>query len=280
MTGNADLERKYWRPYPAVRRSYIDGPDGQLHLRSKTLETSSPYPPLYCVHQSPSSSVALAALVAEIGKDRPCAAGDTPGFGESDPPLSPPAIEDYARAHMSIIDSLGWTDPLDLFGFFTGSKIALAMALAHPGRIRRLILMGAPLYSDEALAREQATYSPDEYGWDGGHLMKWWQHLKAGAPKPHSLSLFARHFAEIQRGGPDSWWGHRAAFAVDLREVLPRVTQPALILCTDDPHGKKSLGAASLMPSGREVALPYPGQALLDLQTDEVCAHIRDFLSP
>ncbi len=279
MTGGTDdLERAYWQPYPGVRRTFVDGPEGQLHVRVKTLDPTATLAPLYGVHQSPSSSVALAALVAEMGNDRPCAAGDTPGFGESDPPAEMPSIDDYAAAHLSILDALAWEAPIDLFGFFTGSKIVLAMARAQPERFRRLVLMGAPLYSDDELESERTTYRPDDYDWDGAHLMKWWQHLKAGAPEPHSLSLFARHFAEIQRAGPDSWWGHRAAFDVDLRDWLPQVAHPVFVLCTDDPQGAKSTGAADLAPNGQSLELPYPGQALLDLHTDEVCSHLRAFL--
>jgi pimeloyl-ACP methyl ester carboxylesterase len=276
--GNDSLERTYWQPYPGVRRTFVDGPDGQLHVRVKVPASGGSHPPLYGVHQSPSSSVALAALVAEMGKDRPSAAGDTPGFGESDPPTAMPSIEDYATAHLAILDALNWSAPIDLFGFFTGSKIVLAMARAQPDRFRRLILLGAPLYTCEELASERTTYRPDEYDWDGEHLMQWWRHLKAGAPEPHSLSLFARHFAEIQRAGPESWWGHRAAFAVDLCAWLPEVTHPVLVICSDDPQGAKSAGAVDLLPQGQRLNLPYPGQALLDLHTDEVCGHLRAFL--
>ena len=269
---------QYWRPHSGVTRRFVDGPDGQLHVRVKQAKPESERPPLYCIHQSPSSSVAMAAVVANMGNDRRCAAGDTPGFGESDPPQSPPDVEHYASAHGAIIDALEWTGPIDLFGFFTGSKIAVALALARPQQIRRLILFGAPLYSDAELEQERTTYKPDEYDWEAGHLMKWWRHLKAGAPQPYPLGLFTRHFAEIQRGGPDSWWGHRAAFNVDLRAWLPKVEQPTLVLCSADPQGEKSHDAADLLQNGSRLDLPYMGQGLLDLHTDEVCGHLRAFL--
>ncbi len=269
---------QYWRPYPGVTRRFVDGADGQLHVRVKQVKPDIDYPPLYCIHQSPSSSVAMAGVVANMGNDRRCAAGDTPGFGESDPPQSPPDIEDYASAHGAIIDALDWSGPIDVFGFFTGSKIAVALALARPQQIRRLILFGAPLYSDAELEQERTTYKPDEYDWEAGHLMKWWRHLKAGAPQPYPLELFTRHFAEIQRGGPKSWWGHRAAFTVDLRDWLPQVAQPTLVLCSADPQGEKSHGAAELLPNGTRLDLPYVGQGLLDLHTDEVCGHLRTYL--
>ena len=268
----------YWQPYPGVKRRFVDGPHGQLHVRVKTTDDTSAKTPLYCIHQSPSSSVAMAAVVAEMGNDRPCAAGDTPGFGESDPPPSPPSIEDYAQNHGTIVEALQWTGPVDVLGFFTGSKIAVALAIARPQQVRRLILFGAPLYTDAELEQERATYKPDEIDWEASHLMKWWAHLKAGAPQPYPLSLFTRHFAEIQRGGPNAWSGHRAAFAVDLRDWLPRVNQPTLVLCSADPQGEKSRDTAKLLPNGTRLDLPYMGQGLLDLHTEAVCGHIRAFL--
>ena len=278
MSGPYQPDVNCWRPYPGVTRRFVDGPEGQLHVRIKAPERTSGHTPLYCIHQSPSSSVAMAAIVSAMGQDRPCAAGDTPGFGESDPPSKLPEIEDYAAAHGAVIDALEWQGPVDLFGFFTGSKIAVALAVARPQQIRKLILLGAPLYTDEELAQERATYRPDEYDWDAGHLLKWWSHLRAGAPSPYPLTLFTRHFADIQRGGPDSWWGHQAAFNFDLRRWLPKVSQPTLLVCPADQQGQKSAGALDLLVKGMRIDLPHMGQGLLDLHTKTVCEQIRSFL--
>lgn len=71
-------DRRFWRPHPGVKRQFVDGPDGQLHVRSKGLDSDTKTSvPLYCIHQSPSSSIAMAAVVAAMGEDRPCAAGAT-----------------------------------------------------------------------------------------------------------------------------------------------------------------------------------------------------------
>jgi pimeloyl-ACP methyl ester carboxylesterase len=265
-----------------IRRQFVDGPFGQLHVRTAGRRDAAK-PPMVLIHQSPSSSVTFETLMPVLAADRFVLATDTPGYGESDVPrgfsdAAPPAISDYARAHGAAADALGLAGPLDVMGYFTGAKIACELALQRPRQVRRLILFGAPIYTPEELAAERATYAPDVYTWDMAHLIKWWDHLKRGAPPGYPISLFVRHFAEIQRGGPKSWWGHNAAFDYDFAQHLPKLGLPVLVMRTDDPQGAKTERARPLLKSARFVVLPYMAQGLLDLHTAEVAGQIRAFL--
>lgn len=260
-----------------TRRRFVDGRFGQMHVRAVVPEHLV-HPPLYCIHQSPSSSVVYLPLLARLGSDRIVAAGDTPGFGESDGPKEPPEVEDYAKAHGEVLDQLGLEAPIDLIGYYTGSKIAVELALQRPQAIRRVVLLGAVIYTDEELAAERHLYRPDQYQWDGSHLLAWWQHLQANVVEDYPIELFVRHFAEIQRGGPNAWWGHRAAFRYDLREKLPRLQQQVMVLRTDDPQGEKSTRALQYLNRGELVHLPFVGQGVLDLHTAAVTSALRSFL--
>ena len=262
----------------SLRRTFIDGPHGQMHVRIADPGKHTARPPLYCIHQSPSSSVVYIPILKSMGTDRRSAAGDTPGFGESDPPSYQPEITDYANAHGAALDAVGFNGPVDVMGFFTGSRIAIALALQRPHQVRRLILLGIPIYSSEELGSEKVAYSQDLYTWDGAHLKKWWKHLQRSAPKGYPINLFVQHFAEIQRGGPDSWWGHRAAFNYDAAKHLPKLDIPVLVLCTDDPQGQKSHRAKEFVNRAKFIDLPYAGQGLMDLHTDDMVAHLRKFL--
>lgn len=264
-------------PGPKPRRSFIDGRFGQMHVRAVSPQGHK-YPPLYCIHQSPSSSVVYLPILESLGADRIVVAGDTPGFGESDPPTEVPEVADYALAHGEAIDQLGLEGPIDLMGYYTGSKIAVELALQRPEKIRRIVLFGAVIYSDEELAAEKHLYRPDQYQWDASHLLAWWKHLKASVVEGYPIELFVRHFAEIQRGGPNSWWGHRAAFNYDLRKKLPLLAQPVLVIRTDDPQGEKSTRALEYLNRGELVHLPFVGQGVLDIHTTEVCDELRKFL--
>jgi pimeloyl-ACP methyl ester carboxylesterase len=222
--------------------------------------------------------VVFLPILRALGTDRVVAAGDTPGFGESDEPPIAPEIEDYARAHGDAIDALELGRSVDLFGYYTGGKIAIALALQRPDQIRRVVLFGAPIYTPEEVGGERRTYQRDVYRWDASHLLDWWEHLRVQAPPDMPIDLFVRYFAEIQRGGPNSWWGHRAAFQFDLAEHLPKLGQPAMVLCTMDPQGEKSRRALQYLKRGQFIEMPYIGQGLLDLHTDEVADHLRSFL--
>ena len=241
-----------------------------LVLKNKT--------PLYCVHQSPSSSVVFLPILSALGRDRLVAAGDTPGFGESQEPPEAPSVEDYAAAHGEAVDALGIGNRFDVMGYFTGSKIAVELARQRPESVRRVILFGAVVYTDDELADEKHLYRQDEYSWDGSHIMAWWNHLIRGAPKPYPIELFQRHFAEILRGGPNSWWGHRAAFDYDLRKKLPELHQPILVMQSADAQGDKTMRALDYVKNGELLSLPYMAQGLFDLHTDEVAIALRSFL--
>ena len=45
---------------------------------------------------------------------------------------APPEILDYAQAMGDLIDALGFSGPVDLMGYHTGSKIAVELALLRP----------------------------------------------------------------------------------------------------------------------------------------------------
>ncbi|MDX2145048.1 MAG: alpha/beta fold hydrolase [Rhodospirillaceae bacterium] len=265
-----------------IRRQFVNGRYGQMHVRvARPTAAAAGEPakvPIYCIHQSPSSSLVFEKVMADLGRDRVIAAGDSPGFGESDPPTRPPDIDAYASAHGDVIDALSLGPQIDLFGYFTGAKIAVALALQRPAQIRRIVLNGCVIYTPEELSGERRTYARDQYDWDAGHLLKWWNHLKARVPAGYPLDLFVRHFAEIQRGGPDSWWGHRAAQDYDLATALTRLPQPTLVMCSNDPEGEKSKRALAYLKHGSVVALPHVGQGMLDLHATDVCALMRDFL--
>ena len=159
-----------------VRRMYVEGPDGQIHLRV----AMPPEPtgrPLFCFHLSPVSGIVYENWIAEMGRDRLAVAPDTPGYGMSDPPREQPTIGDFARTMEAVMDKLE-VGEADVMGYHTGSKTSVELARQQPERIKHLILVSAPVYTEEDLARQNADMGqPDELQEDGSHLLETWAAL-------------------------------------------------------------------------------------------------------
>jgi pimeloyl-ACP methyl ester carboxylesterase len=262
-----------------TRRAYVDGPFGQMHARMAG-SLSGPAPVLACFHMSPMSSHTYDRFAERLAASgRGVVALDTPGFGMSDAPPEAPAIADYARASLAAIDALGIEGPVDLMGYHTGSMIACEIAATHPQRVRRLVLVAAPIFTDEERAAMIAHYTEEPVTADGAHLLKIWRgfhhHFSiAGAP----LAQIANAFPERLLGRDTAWWGHAAAFgfAPDMR--LPEIAQAVLVLQPGDDLEAETRRAAPLLRHGRIAELPNWGHGFLDLHTDAAARLVESFL--
>jgi len=81
-------------------------------------------------------------------------APDLPGHGER---RALRKVDDYSlAAHLQIVDAaVGAQDEVTLLGYSMGGRIALHWALQHPGRWRRLVLIGASPGLVTAAEREE-----------------------------------------------------------------------------------------------------------------------------
>lgn len=263
-----------------ARRVYCDGPFGQMHARVAGT-ASDDRPTLVCFHMSPMSSRTFERFLdAVAATDRHAIAIDTPGFGMSDGPDAPPEIADYARAMLSAIDALAGAGPVDLMGYHTGSMIALDLAASHPARVRRVVCISTPIFTEADRAALSAHYAPEPPALDGSHLVTRWNsflhyHLGRGT----DLDAVADAFPERLLGRANGWWGHRAAFryAADLR--LPEVAQPILVINPADDLHEYTLRAAPLLRNGTIVERPEWGHGFLDASTADAVDLVGSFLS-
>jgi pimeloyl-ACP methyl ester carboxylesterase len=152
-----------------IDREFVRISEGQVHVRR--VQGAEGRRPLCMIHLSPLSSKSLIPLMTslcEVGFDAPLVAPDTLGNGESAPPTPPePDIAYFADSLARVLDALG-VDSIDLFGMHTGARTACEFALAHPGRVHRLVLDGITEYPPEtrALFKERYTpkFEPDAFG--------------------------------------------------------------------------------------------------------------------
>lgn len=253
---------------PPVRRRFFDLADRQIHFRSQEAGGGLP---LIALHALPGSAKQVLPFVQAI-EGRSVIAPDLAGFGDSDPhPSATPAIADHARDLLALTDGLGLAH-VDLYGTHTGAAVAIEMAIAAPGRVRRVVLDGVPLFDPAAIGDMAARYAPViEPDHDGVHLLRahnlcrdmlmfwpWYDKSAAavrrgGLPEPRALHDWV---LEVIKGLDAMPGGYRAAFAYDAAARLPLVGQPALcVTCEADTLAEKSRRAAELLAAGQLVAV-------------------------
>ena len=211
----------------AVRRGFADVEYGQLHYRMAVPKSAdnATKRPIVCLHQTPNSSQVFVEFMAEVARDRAVYAVDIPGLGESDLPLSPPEIADYAHAMQGFLDALDLQE-VDIVGYHTGASIAAELANAIPARISRMMLVGLALLNEEERSAffEQPWPEPTEE--DGSHLMRSWRRSFRWRGAGQSDASVERTFIQKTAAGQTAWWAARAVMRHDLAAALRLLEVP------------------------------------------------------
>jgi pimeloyl-ACP methyl ester carboxylesterase len=260
-----------------ITKHYIDCRFGQLHVRRAGPAEPTARAPLILFHMSPYSGVIYENLMAELGRDRVVIAVDTPGFGNSDAPPTPPTIQEYAAAVGDMLDALKLRG-VDVMGYHTGSKIALELCLQRPAQVCKIIMISAAIWTDEELAEHRAQFAKTELTDDGSHLVKWWTAVNHWSMKGRTAAQKAETFyARIMRPGI-SWWGHQAAFNYSTADALKSIDNQILILNPQDDLWSFTPRAKAHLKNGRIHDLPGWSHGFLDMKVAETAALLRDFL--
>ena len=168
---------------------------------------------------------------------------DAPGVGESTVPRLPLSIARLADVAASVLDHFG-IERADVLGFSYGGAVAQQMAVSHPGRVRRLVLvatscgLGTTLGAVDTLDRTAL----------GRGTTKW----------THTVGAL---------------WNAMAITSWSSISFLGSITSPTLVVCgTDDsvapPANSRSLAQripdASLvmLVGGHDLQLPEPAARL------------------
>ena len=135
--------------HPSIRRRYVDGRFGQIHLYiAEAVDGSAANTPLMCFHPTAVSGDFYRDFMLEMSKDRRVMAMDTPGYGRSDPPPEPQPMIELAGTAADALDALGYgangQGAVDVIGYHTGTFIAAELAVIRPDLVRRLVLPGIP----------------------------------------------------------------------------------------------------------------------------------------
>ena len=191
-------------------------------------------------------------------------AWDAPGCGGSDDPPADASLATCADAVADLVDALGLDRP-HLCGLSFGGGLAIAVYQRHPELVRSLVLASAyagwkgSLPAAEVRARLRRVRfeinRPPET-WIDDYLAGFF----AGAVPPEVLHLVRSTMLDVRPAGTLPML---AAFAeADLREVLPTITVPTLLLYgTEDVRSPRAVADAlhAAIPHSELVLLPGVG---------------------
>ena len=231
-----------------MKKAYAKTRGGRVHY-----VTAGSGDPLLLLHMTPRSWKQYSRVIPALAEKRLVIAMDTLGFGNSDDPPNGYAILDYAGAALDLLNHLE-IDSIDVWGMLTGASIGVALAINWPHRVRRLILMAAPLFANDAEsnrrideAREKRSWAPRE---DGSHLLDIWRYAtgeSALSGQPEQGEQPTRSTHQGDGWSRDEWDSvndfvldavragdfSRASIALynyDLAPKLPIIGQPTLVI--------------------------------------------------
>lgn len=250
-------------------RGYLDLPDGQLHY----VRRDGVGAPIVFLHQTASSSRMWARVMARLDAPGPLWALDTPGFGNSFDPSADPAMEDYVGWLGQAIDRIAGSDGVHLVGHHTGGSIALAFAVAFPGRVLSLTLFGpADLTEDERAHYAGRLGAPFRPGRSGAYLLKNWEYLRVGGAD-RDTQLLHREMIDMMRGWASRPHAYGAVWAQDVGAQLRAVACPLHLISSPDDMLFDRFGATcAVRPDARVTILSGGANFAPDLVPDEVIA--------
>ena len=265
-------------PVERLRREYIAGRFGQLHLRIAMPDKGARgAAPLVLFHQTPLSGRMFERVLPHLAKGRTVIAVDTPGYGESDRPVERPDLAAYGDAKLNAL-AARYGRRFDLLGYHTGAAIALDLA-ARRREVRRLVLVSAPLFD---AARRQAlldqlSSGKDPFPADGAELMRQWNGSVSSRAPGQSMDDVARLVAEKQRPGRYFEWALQAAMEADLAGLAAQVSVPTLVVAPHDGLQVPSADAARLT-AAKLIERPDWKYGLFDAAPHDVAGVVNAFL--
>ncbi len=203
----------------------------------------------------------------ELSRDRRLVRYDERGTGLSDWSVPTLDFDSWVSDLEAVVEA---TEPgsFDLLGISQGAAVAIAFAVRHPGRVRRMILVGG--YARgwarrpdqvEATARRRLLVEATRLGWSRDHAafrQLWTSHFV-----PEARADEMRSFNDAQRASTSTENALRflEEFGrIDIEALLPRVTVPTIVL-----HSHRD--EAVPFDEGRRLAAGIPDSRFVSLDS-------------
>ena len=170
-------------------------------------------------------------LVPAFADRRTVVLPDYAGSGMTTEPAGELTVEILANQIAAVADAIG-DGPVDLLGYSLGAVVAAAVAATHTHLVRRLVLVAGWPTSDDPRMRLNMEVWQGLERLDHDVFTKFLQLTCLSAPFLSGLGHDG--LAQLLAGAPPVTDGMRRHVAldgrVDLRELLPKITAPALVI--------------------------------------------------
>ena len=174
--------------------------------------------------------------LSELCAHYSCLRYDERGNGLSDWDTPELSLDAFVDDLACVVDDAGF-EQFDLFGISQGAPVSIAYAVRHPERVRKLVLLGGyacgwrARADNEEISRRDAMVTLTELGW--------------GSDNPAYRQLFTNLYVPGAKPGQVQWYNElqrkstspanaaklmRVLSALDVRDLLPKVKTPTLVL--------------------------------------------------
>lgn len=194
-------------------------------------------PVLLMLHQASQSSEEYAAIAPFLAKHYTVLSIDYPGHGYSDDPTSELNVEDFTQCIVTVLDELD-IDSVDICGHHSGGLLAINLAVNFSDRVRRIILSGIGVRTEENVRAFFDTPLSRDLPLDsnGDFLAKSWAVYRKMTSPGFSPDITFRSFIiglEARRRPYDA---HIAMMKWDRTPLLEKIRQPTLLICGEYDH--------------------------------------------
>lgn len=246
--------------------------------------------PLILIHGIPTNSLMWREVMPRLAKTRRVVAPDLLNYGQSDKPMSADvSINAQSRILIGVMDALGMPSA-DVVAHDIGGGIAQLMAVHHPERIRKLVLMDSICFDSWPIPEFEALQEPGAEA--GMSLDEFTSMMRDFMPNGvHNKSVMTEELIDLYLTPWSSEDGKRAFFR-NLRRLNKEYTQaiadelkhlphPCLVMWGEkDPFQKPEYASklAEAIPKAELVWIKDAAHWLVDEKPDEVGDRIDRFL--
>jgi pimeloyl-ACP methyl ester carboxylesterase len=223
----------------------------------------------------------------QLAKGARVIAAAHPGCAQSDEDKDIDTVEDVVFSSLELLDALGLAQ-FDLVGNCVGGWLAAELAVRHPEKIRKLVLIGAAgLFIQGALIGDVFMHAQPEYGSSYATLREL---LFSSDNHPLALELFpdgkgaledeVRRYQMLRLSSrigfkPPYFYNH------SLKNRLHRITAPALVIWGEHDHmvpRQHGETYAERIPNAKLTIIPGAGHSAHVEKPEETANLIQEFL--